>query len=68
MYYVLKIKGTDKIPNFVQIRDEKMSLIAYFRLDQVKKGIERNKIKIDSEKLKIILEKINFGKIEKIEI
>ena len=68
MYYVLKIKGTDKIPNFVQIRDEKMSLIAYFRLDQVKKGVERNKIKIDSEKLKIILEKINFGKIEKIEI
>ena len=68
MYYVLKIKGTDKIPNFVQTRDEKMSLIAYFRLDQVKKGIERNKIKIDSEKLKIILEKINFGKIEKIEI
>ena len=68
MYYILKIKGTDKIPNFVQIRDEKMSLIAYFRLDQVKKGVERNKIKIDSEKLKIILEKINFGKIEKIEI
>ena len=68
MYYIIKIKGTDKIPNFVQIRDKEMSLIAYFRLDQIKKGIEKNKIDIDSEKLKKILEKMKFGKIEKLEI
>ena len=68
MYYIIKIKGTDKIPNFVQIRDKEMSLIAYFRLDQIKKGVKKNKLDIDSEKLKKILEKINFGKIEKIEI
>ena len=68
MYYIIKIKGTDKIPNFVQIRDEEMSLIAYFRLDQIKKGIKKNKIDIDSEKFKKILEKMKFGKIEKLEI
>ena len=28
MIHILKIKGTDKIPDFVQIRDENLSLKA----------------------------------------
>ena len=42
--YLLKIKGTEKIPDFVQIRDKKMTLIAYFRLSQIEKGIEKNNL------------------------
>ena len=42
MLYILKIKGTDKIPDFVQIRDENMSLKAYFRLDQQERGLVKN--------------------------
>ena len=44
MIYLLKIKGTDKIPDFVQIRDQDMTLIAYFRLDQQESGIRKNKM------------------------
>ena len=44
MIYILKIKGTDKIPDFVQIRDENMSLKAYFRLDQQERGLIKNKL------------------------
>ena len=42
MLYILKIKGTDKIPDFVQIRDSEMTLIAYFRLSQVEQGLRKN--------------------------
>ena len=44
MIHLLKIKGTDKIPDFVQIRDEKLSLKAYFRADQIEKGLKKNDI------------------------
>ena len=39
--YLLKIKGTEKIPDFVQIRDKKMTLIAYFRLSQIEKVLRK---------------------------
>ena len=41
MLYILKIKGTKTIPDFVQIRDKDLTLIAYFRLSQVKKGLQK---------------------------
>ena len=42
MLYVLKIKGTKTIPDFVQIRDEQMILRAYFRLSQQEIGLRKN--------------------------
>ena len=65
MMYILKIKGTDKIPDFVQIRDENMSLKAYFRLDQINKGLQKNNIKHDIEEIKKTINQIPFGKIYK---
>lgn len=65
MIYILKIKGTDKIPDFVQIRDENMSLKAYFRLDQIDKGLEKNNIRNQIKNLKKTIIKIPFGKIYK---
>ena len=44
MYYILKIKGTKKIPDFVQIRDKDMTLVAYFRLSQIEHGLKKNGI------------------------
>ena len=41
MLYILKIKGTTKIPDFVQIRDNNMTLIAYFRLNQIAQGLKK---------------------------
>ena len=42
MLYILKIKGTNKIPDFVQIRDSEMTLVAYFRLSQIEQGLRKN--------------------------
>jgi len=63
--HILKIKGTDKIPDFVQIRDEYMTLIAYFRLNQVQKGLMKNGLEKHTDAISTIIEEIEFGKIYK---
>ena len=65
MKYILKIKGTDKIPDFVQIRDKNMTLIAYFRLSQIEIGLKKNVLINDVKGITNILQKIPYGKITK---
>ena len=67
MLYVLKIKGTKKIPDFVQIRDENMSLRAYFRLSQQEIGLKKNNLSEDAEGIMRLLNEIPFGKIYRYE-
>ena len=64
--YLLKIKGTKKIPDFVQIRDKKMTLIAYFRLSQIEKGIEKNNLVKYKQKIIDGINKTSFGKVYKL--
>ena len=65
MFYILKIKGTKIIPDFVQIRDEKMTLRAYFRVSQKERGLMKNNLEEYSKEMIEIIEKIPFGKIHK---
>jgi len=67
MIHILKIKGTKKIPNFVQIRDQNLSLKAYFRADQIERGLKKNNIEDTSGKLKATIDSMPFGKIFKFE-
>jgi len=63
--YILKIKGSAKIPDYIQIRDEKFTLIAYFIAN--KAGNMLNKIEISSKlsEIKKIITEIPYGKIYK---
>lgn len=65
MFYILKIKGTSIIPDFIQIRDEKMTLRAYFRLSQKEIGLKKNNLEEYSKEIIEIIEKLPFGKIHK---
>ena len=65
MFYILKIKGTKKIPDFIQIRDEKMTLRAYFRVSQKEIGFIKNNLEEYSQEMTKIIEKLPFGKIHK---
>ena len=65
MLYVLKIKGTKTIPDFVQIRDEQMTLRAYFRLSQQEVGLKKNKLEAEAKGIMTLLESIPYGKIYK---
>ena len=68
MIYILKIKGTEKIPDFVQIRDEDMTLRAYFRMDQQESGIRKNNLEKYKKEIIYILDEIPFGKLKKLDI
>ena len=65
MLYVLKIQGTETIPDFVQIRDEDMTLRAYFRLSQLENGLKKNKLEKDSKGIIDLLNRIPYGIIHK---
>ena len=65
MLNILKIKGTKTIPDFVQVRDKHMTLIAYFRLNQIEKGLTKNNLTTEIEGITKLLNKIPFGIIHK---
>ena len=65
MLYLLKIKGTKTIPDFVQIRDDQMTLCAYFRLSQQESGLKKNNLEADSKEIMTLLDSIPYGKIHK---
>tara|TARA_E500000331_G_scaffold48865_1_gene41941 strand:- start:15 stop:248 length:234 start_codon:yes stop_codon:yes gene_type:complete len=65
VFYILKIKGTKIIPDFIQIRDDKMTLRAYFRVSQIERGLEKNNLKEYTEEMIEVIEKLPFGKIHK---
>jgi len=69
VYYLMKVKGKAKIPDYIQLRDEALTLIGYFRpgrnerLDKVVKDPE-----IASKLKSIIGEMKEYGKLTKVEI
>ncbi|MGE9515807.1 MAG: fructose-6-phosphate aldolase [Solitalea-like symbiont of Tyrophagus putrescentiae] len=66
-FYILKIKGIAKIPDYVQVRDADFMLIAYFRLDRISNGIAKIKfIKEKEQEISECIEELPFGLIKKI--
>lgn len=66
--YVIKVKGIAKIPDYVQLRDDKFTLLAYFRVDRPDKSLEKLGL---ADKMPYIMKFVNdlpFGQIAKIDI
>ena len=64
--YILKVKGTEKIPDYVQLRDDNFTLLAYFRVDKPEKAILKvGLVEREAEIIKIINE-MPFGKFQKL--
>jgi len=66
--YVIKVKGKEKIPNYIQLRDENFALIAYFRADKPLKNLEKYGLQGNEDRFREILEKLPFGKLEELKI
>jgi len=66
--YILKTQGTDKIPDYVQIRDENFRLKAYFKAKNPKRALEKCNLIKQSHKILEVIDKIPYGKIEKVEL
>jgi len=66
--YILKIKGTAKIPDYVQLRDDQFTLLAYFRVDRPEKALTKAGLGDKEIEIKKIIDEIPFGKMHKLEL
>ena len=66
--YLIKVKGVAKIPDYVQLRDDSFTLLAYFRVDRPEKSLEKIGL---ADKAEYIMKKVNetpFGQILKLDL
>lgn len=66
--YIIKVKGKAKIPDYIQLRDNNFVLIAYFRADRPLKNIEKYGLEGKEAALQALIEKLPFGKLQKLEL
>ena len=65
--YILKIQGTGKIPDYIQIRDQDFTLIAYFRINNPKTALARCNLLHRMDKILQIAKELEYGKIQKLD-
>ena len=65
--YIMKVKGTARIPDYVQMRDNSFTLIAYFRADRPEKELARLGLQRIESELKKKIEEIPYGKLTHID-
>jgi hypothetical protein len=66
--YIIKVKGKAKIPDYIQLRDDKFILVAYFRADRPLKNIEKYGLGGKEEALTEVINALPFGKLQKLNI
>lgn len=66
--YVIKVKGVAKIPDYVQLRDEAFTLLAYFRVDRPDKSLDKIGLGDKAEDIMKIVQELPFGQIKKLEL
>jgi hypothetical protein len=66
--YIIKVKGKAKIPDYIQLRDDKFVLIAYFRSDRPLKNMEKYGLEGKEDALRILIDQLPFGKLQKLEL
>ena len=66
--YIIKVKGKAKIPDYIQLRDEKFVLIAYFRADRPLKKLEKYGLEGKEVALQDVINNLPFGKLQKLNL
>ena len=66
--YILKIKGTARIPDYVQLRDSGFTLIAYFRVDRPERALSKCGLTSKLNEILKIINEIPFGKMMKLDV
>ena len=65
--YIIKVKGKAKIPDYIQLRDDKFVLIAYFRADRPLQKLEKFGLEGKEKELTELIKSLPFGKLQKLE-
>ena len=66
--YILKVKGTAKIPDYIQLRGDDFTLLAYFRVDRPEKALAKAGLADKTEKIMQAMKEIPYGKMLKLEM
>ncbi len=64
--YIIKIKGKAKIPDYIQLRNEDMILVDYFRADRPVDKLRNYGIKSQEDKIISYVKDLKFGKLQKL--
>jgi len=67
-YHIIKVKGVAKIPDYVQLRDDKFTLLAYFRVDRPDKSLDKIGLHDKTDYIMNIIKDLPFGQILKLEL
>lgn len=66
--YIIKVKGVAKIPDYVQLRDDKFTLLAYFRVDRPDKSLDKVGLGHKADYIMNIIKDLPFGQILKLDV
>jgi hypothetical protein len=66
--YILKVQGTKKNSDHIQIRDEDFNLIAYFPITSPKRALTLCHLVDNMKEVLHIASTLTYGKIEKVEL
>ena len=66
--YILKIQGTGKIPDYIQIRDDDFTLMAYFKITGPKTALTRCNLLHKMDEILEIAGGLEYGKIQKLNL
>lgn len=59
--YFLKTKGTTQIPDFIQVRDDEMALIAHLGINRLKENLQNIFLETEIEKAYNLLNNLDYG-------
>ena len=66
--YIIKVKGVAKIPDYVQLRDDEFTLLAYFRVDRPDKSLDKVGLHDKTEYIMDLIKDLPFGQMLKLEL
>jgi len=66
--YIIKVKGKAKIPDYIQLRDDNMVLVAYFRADRPIKLLKKYGLEGKESEFNQLINGLPFGKLQKLSI
>ncbi|RMG65322.1 MAG: fructose-6-phosphate aldolase [Bacteroidetes bacterium] len=69
VYYLLKVKGKAKIPDYIQLRDKDLTLIGYFRPGRKERLLKVVPDEAQAEQLQEAIDGLEaYGKMTRVEI
>ncbi len=68
-FYLMRVKGKAKIPDYIQLRDESMTLIGYFRPGRKERLLKVIPDEQQAEQLQTAIDDLEaYGKLIRVEV